>query len=258
MSIDQLTENRINIKELTITEPATRVPFVPERDISNHLWKKWLGGLQKQLTTNLREGYVLAANMLILAPNKRDELALSSFEDDQEIIQTLGVLEKKILFPQEPAIKLTESAESLHARLEDIEDYERISETWIPMQIWNVFILHPDNFSQVQKIEGLFENLFSNAEIFKTGGNLNAFALIKTACKLVDPENTTISPEEWEKMYNTLEEETDIYKQVQLATYMKILAADTIDMTPEGLKITMPQAEFSEKKQFKMPEVRRF
>ncbi len=259
MSIDTMNDG-INIKDLVITEPVKKpgLPFEPDRDIAPDTWKEWVEGFDRDVREfSDTDFYTTAAFMTILFPDRKSDLNLPSYE---YTIENLGgmldthLADVKILYPEE----FTDSELGEPLQLEELKT--RVANTGFALNIWGAFILYPDKWSEIQAIPGISETWRGKANLSKTGGNWYEFSVNKVAQKLLDPERTMISPDEWKGMLDFLQASEDgDYNASELAARMKILAAKEVKMTNKGLKVIMPGSENQLLDETQpVPEVRKF
>jgi hypothetical protein len=249
MSIDQFTD-RINIKELTLTEPAKKpeLHFDPAREISSEEWenaKKMLW--ESRVATNVQTppfGKRLAS-MLILFPERKGELDVPPF-DEMEGINSVFAEDMKLFYPDKITEEVVERKNSgynfqkIKKIIGDNKDDESYWLTYGGSFLWDSFILYPERFGEIKALPDLADTLQKAAETRKRRIDVQGFAEYKLYVKLLgrDPE---VSDEEWKMMLRRFRPQPSYC--IDLGANLKMLEAREIKMSPQGLQVIMPEDE---------------
>jgi hypothetical protein len=251
MAIDSFSTDELNIKDMVIRAPetSTLIHFVPERDITTFQWECGKIELASRSKPENRVNYgELASSMLILFPERREELQLLPFEELKEDLglphtRGLSVDELRILYPENVTRELirTYNGRSFGAYEHLIRNTTQFWKEKSGYAIFEAFVAFPEKFETLKPNAN--KHIFSEAaQYYNDLGDWYNFASLKLAMKLLgmDPEVTS---DEWNGMKTGLEKSSNQMRFMSLAAHMKMLAAKEIKMSPQGLQVIMPEDE---------------
>ena len=273
---------RINIKDLTLEEPEKKrgLPFDPERDITEEDWEGMKNDTKKDRAEHM--WYFFAKKVMsmnILLPEKMEELDLKNEETWQGMRDYLKKLLKegsssdhlvsyatamKIIFPERFSEFYVggEVWEGMKNRL----NREREAANWWAFAILalEMKILFPDRSSEFlddtarEGMEKLLKKMRSEKIWY------NYFQQAMQAKVLFPDRASDLYPDKtaWKEIKEHLmRARTDSRGEtfLEIAMHMKLLAAEEIKITDQGLEIIMPKEnpEFKEETP-PMPQTRKF
>ena len=275
---------RINIKDLTTEEPSKKegLPFDPEKEITEKDWnviRRNLGLMfrgRKESHTSfdwpLFFSHIAAAKLLF--PEKVNELgidehALEEMKQDLEghpgTIASFLVMDAniKIFFPGGKGI---ETEDFFSDAKKTLQRY-RSQENWPYFAYYAMYtaILFPNKISELNIDETAWQGMIDSLGHFRNMEWVDLFARLASEMRLLCPERTSelgLDAAMWQK----IKELFDLYRSedkwigiLDLAKSSKLLAAEEIKITDQGLEIIMQR----EKPEFKeetppIPQTRKF
>ncbi len=266
MSIDQLTENPINIKELTVPEPGKKkeLLFDPVKEVAGEIWEQAKSELQKEWSASRDIIFgELASSMLILFPERRQEVLTGEMGPLYEAPMIISATNLKIMYPSEPLDgRHIENDrlpfESIKAVAEENKDNVLYWSGNSGIQLWDAFVLYPDKFQELRSIDGLAETMNKAAESEKQEPYWNDFLDFKLMAKLLG-KDTRVTDEEWDSVKGYFHLNPSVEVKIQMAARAKLLLAKDIRMTPEGIQVTPPDVKENLSNDLgPVPERRRF
>ncbi len=277
MALESL-ENRIDVTHLAIDQPEkVRLEFDAAREVSDQDWADWTGEFSRiNQKENTRHQADLAVGMKLLRPEKyqpswlpegvvdnmMEYLTEAQGKGDWDAYS--GILaDLKIILPDVVAKHAVSGAL-------DAETYDKIGESLDlarGMEQWERFLQRskewkilfgespPLAYNDQQKIKDYYEQLRNGEEWYM-------IALVAADIKLSYPElfDDLGFGAEWAGIRKGLAAHRKMYNHlsvVDILQSMKILAADKIEVTPQGLKfINEPHLTSEQTKN--LPEQRKF
>jgi len=268
---------RINIKDLTLEEPPKKreLPFDVERDITEEDWDKLCRFLEEISVDDpaRRSSFAyVAMNTKLLYPNKpaeyfeglAEKIKSSAEQNRPDSYQNFSLIAAalKVLSPE----KFSE----FHIDNNDWQGMKEVLESYKNGDHWDNFAWHAMKMKIIfpNKTSELFldENAWFHMEetLFRHRNN-NDRALFAMEMRLLFPEKVLdfrIDKQMWDEMGKALTQsriENEYYDFSTLAVTMKLLAAEEIKITDQGLEVIMQK----EKSEFKeetppMPQTRKF
>lgn len=283
--------DKINIHDLTVEEPeketeSSSAVFDPERDISNEDWQKWrdefVGSMRKAEhigdKTNCLDS---AVPLKILFPERSEELEIGEdtwrmlseiYDTETRVEHTSDSLFKmKILFPEKfkdikfnspfDKIKWDSMAGELNRKREDVlkESYLTNPFTELAMKLKIIF---PEKTNELGLDDDVAEKLKECIKGERDRNSWYNFLINASNFKILYPEKANeinLDADFWEKAKHALHTDCQGMNPSFFAACLKILVADRVEITDEGLKFVMPEKK--EKSSFvnpEMPEQRKF
>lgn len=263
---------RVNIKDLTIEEPekSQELTFDPEKEITKEDWKMMKKELDKERELgNWARFLSVVRCMKILNPNydfiidkdTREGIykELESYRKKSEwVIVTEMAMNMKMLDPT-VTLNLDEFTQE-RMQKDAFKEHNKVWTDYIDQ------LMALKVFDQKLEVhlgtEGL-EKMDLNLNVSKAKEQWEEFAELAAAEKVINMSlNVEVSPTEWQNMKNILEnyrekhrEKGEFYEKAftNMASWMKILAAEKVEVTNDGLEITMPKKVKSEPKSEPLP-----
>ncbi len=265
MSIDTLSPNKINIKELAFTEPTERqYIFNPGKIITPELFRRYKEKLSWSDNSDERKQYAMTATeLVILFPEKRGELGLPKSPNDFVVEQRpqpkldANLNDLKVLYPDQVdddfLVSLPKTSFAAHKHFIDIGVNRN-------RNIWECFMLYPDRMHEIVSLPDLDHKI--EADMIKWKGNdwLN-FLINATAFKLLHPDKKIdLTDSDWRGIEETLlhmRNDEEIDSLSFFTARAKIVASENIEMMESGLVINMPKPKFQNADKI-MPGARKF
>ena len=247
--------DRINIHELTIEEPEkqSELPFDPERDITKQDWEVMRLCLEHSRKNNTWSDFsAYAARMKILDPTQDlnlDQTAWQGMEDEfkkqsfnpQRL--TSNAADMKVLDPKRD-LNLDQTAWT---------KMRRELENWRSKNDWGMFSWQASNMKIIDpKInlkldQAAWQGMEKQLEEYRRSNNWTSFFLQASRMKILDPKiDLKLDQTAWQGARDELEVDRRQFMMQgfdSLAKCMKILVAERVDVTDQGLEITMPKRE---------------
>lgn len=263
MSIDSFTTDGLNIKDMVITEPIKKpeLPFDPERDIRAEDWENMIKIIKSKTSPetglNERTARELAARMHLLKndePVQQELLSRSVFRPNSPSAFTTDIAYHKLIFPDEPIAPELLNDDSLHSTITFLTHpgFGAGFDVMAYHSVFELFILRPDKLSELKKwgqgyVSDNFERYIQEFNSTETPDSKQ----IKNAVsfKLFFPEKAgmiNISETKWKNIKKNLDEKKGDGYYTDFAEHaldLKILAAEKVEMTSEGMKFTMPKTQ---------------
>ena len=275
---------RISIKELTLEEPEKKreLSFDPEGDLTEEYWR----GMINTFELALQEGHPLdasslAAGLKILSPERMDKL---DFEDKtKEVMENFLISSRDIevwdyFIAQAYALQIVFPGRISGFLLDDIT-WEGIKGELEKHRAkdWEVFANHamavkiafPNKKSELQLDNTAWEGMKDILQQYRIDRDWMSYTIHAVNMRILYPEKTTglgFDTLPWKEIKDEIKEpltgsETkDFWRRLCVAfMYLKLLAAEEIKITDQGLEVIMQK----EKPEFKeeippMPQRRSF
>lgn len=272
-----LDPERINIHELTVEEPEkqTDLPFDPERDVTEEDWQVMRNELKKAEQENNWSKYASIA-MAIKILNPEIEIDLNE-RIRQGILKELNFCKKnhnwEPFYESAVALKTLGLKDDLNRILgEDVwqgisNDLERVKNGGVldfSHAVSFARILDPDN-SHLHIDMGVddWKKMNEDLEKFRNSGEWFNFSAKASNMRILDPEiKINIGEKDWEGIKNLLNQsrgEEEHYLFYSLVIYVKVIAAEKVEVTDQGLIITMPKKKEALKPETpSIPETKQF
>lgn len=292
----EILERRVNIKSLVLERPISRagLPFDPERDLPESQRQRILAGLKEVHDGDLPGPLDWLAFMsdafyakMLFPPGFDAQLGLDNFawygiaeqfEREKGYLETYRDVSPlvfiniaaslKILFPQrfgelndDNLNRIwTEAKKELETENEGGSDasFNQVHD------FLDLILLFPDRKSDINLDESLYLSAKRETEDTLQQGKWHDFVSLALSLRLVFPERFTeikIKTNDWQMMKealkNSVEEKGWNSRNIALAAGMKILAAEEVKITDQGLEITMPKPAFQRFAQ-PLPQIRKF
>jgi hypothetical protein len=273
--------DKINIHELAIEDPEKQaeLPFDVERDITPEDWEGMENGLQKIRNWDRDDkwGYFSHHAMCMKILDSNIDLGLDQDSRDG-LIQHLRTWDSidtnlkwsnlpgqavcgKILYPDMDlgfdANSWQEMSKKLQVRRErgswdDFADYAM-----------EIKILNPK--MDIKLSENDWEGMENILEDFRRKGLWGSFADHAQAMKILNPNvELNLDRAAWQGMRMALEKSREEGQKFEwrgfssLAFAMKIIAAEKVEITDEGLRLTMPEKKSLQSETPPIPETKQF
>ncbi len=263
MSIDFLPDERINIKDLVLSEPSKKAgeAFDVERDITPGDWNGMMSIIKKKTSsdTGLRDNNAIefAAHVHLLmhdSPTAQELLPRSAIHEYPPGTFTKDIAYHKILYPEEQIDPRFMSDTNWHADITFITHpgHGRKFDDMAFYSTFHLFVGRPDKLQEMKSGgQGyVAENFERYIKEFNEAEEIDD-RLIRAAAafKLFFPEKADmidLSDKKGKAMKDRLHDVHmgNLYVELaERAVLLKILAADKVEMTSEGIKFTMPKSE---------------
>ncbi len=263
--------DRINIHELTIEGPEKQaeLPFDVERDITKEDWEKLRDGLEKNRQESNWYGYSSRAmQMKILDPSQvlnLDQHVWNGMKETLEVHRrnrewygySTRAMQMKILDPKRD---LNIDRAAWQGMTDTLEGYRKTN-MWddFSQLAMDIKILDPKQDLGLDPVA--WKAMVATLETSKVGGHLDAWRAMEL--KIIDPnQDLNINASVWREMKDRLEEfrrEDSAYDFSWQAMAMKILVAEEVKVTENGLELTMPEKKGSFNADIPpIPEIKKF
>jgi hypothetical protein len=267
MSIDQFTDEKtINVKDLSVDAPV--IQHLPDWHVP--ITPRELDELVKSNEPRVLDNIVkVTLCAKILDPERKTDQDVT--EADYEKIVSMLKRDKedknryfgvpalslaantKLLFPEKDIVGdlnlIPEDALSLISDLKDIPSF-------LADGIIDYAVLFPNKLGELEDT-GMYDLLLKNTSRQEEVDTISTYAAIRLAFpdKYQKPD-----PPFFKKCREVIQEKKnkrEIYFLTD-AAYLKILAAEKVEMTEKGLVLSMPHNELAIERKSELPEVRRF
>jgi hypothetical protein len=292
MALESL-ENRINITQLSVEQPKVEKPvlFDQEHDLDEKTWQSMLEQLAKE-KDDMVKIIDMAESLVILAPERREQLpsslevvgtGLLNITDkpievsaatkvdvafNEDFSDTMCTL--KTLFPEkvhqlslddQTHDKLINLYDFLKSRRQDEAETRKVLR--LAASIKFLFPQFGDEWSEITKrgteVDIMGTEVLDRLAVSKKWGQ---FAFVSRQLRYLFPEDRLdASNVAWEGMRAALERRRnkDWLLYAELAANMKVLTAEKVTITEQGLELVMPTAQAQLAQPIpQMPEIKNF
>ena len=264
----------LKLQDLTLEQEKTpELKFDPETEITEADWQ----GMKQVLEVKRRNRKIwsftfLTMVMKILRPVKFDELNIDdqAWRGMKENLETNRNYDWRTFNSQAANMKILQPERFSELGIND-QSWQNMKEALEALQDYNYFavqavdmkILQPNKFSELSIDDKVWQKMKAQLEIDRNEGNWGRFTELAKSMKILQPKRFSelrISNQSWREMRKELELErkNNWWNFAHQAMDMKILAADKVKVTDQGLEITMPPPESFKSEKKPRPERKNF
>lgn len=285
-----MNPERINIKDLTVEEPEKKIEssvvFNPERDITDKEWDTMKSEFFKEMEDagSSRERVDClgrAAELKMLFPERVDELNLDkeiwdrwdkAEDEPMHSLHTPDTLvNMKILFPEKfqeidlddgyYKIKWDDMKVKLEKYQKEVVDEYAFANNFSDLAR-KMKIICPEKASELNLDEETAQKMIIHINDERSGNRWYNLLLNAANFKILFPERAgelKLDDDFWQKAKKLYKTDCQGIEPAYFAACLKILAADRVDITKEGIEFTMQgERESLESGSSSIPEIRNF
>ena len=278
----QKEQEDLKLSEIGFEVTESKQPhFDPERDITESDWQSLLEILERYtMYTSADVGYEfakLASAMKVIDSQKEIIIDREAWERlMKKVPVTISALavNMKILDP-ERFNKSDLQDPSFQKDMQELEGQRTPHTSWrlFAVKAVNIMILWPEKASELNIGQVEWQGMHAKLEEYRQKKEWKKFAIQAKNMKILDPkefEGVRISKLDWEEMLNQLNQfRRDGFRRdsigtdgwhhfAELASALTILAAGKVEVTDNGLEISMQKAEDFKQQKKPRPERRAF
>ena len=253
----------VNIHDLTVEEPEKQevLPFDPEMDITERDWEEMrvcLDRARKQYSRGgILDPYEVAGNMKILNADFEVNFSLEESEKIKKRLKGSLRLER---IKAAVSLKILNTSFGIDFNSNDWQASRESLKRSRSASEWSSFLLEaqrekilnpaidleltPENWQEIKNaIEIQRKKSLEDEKV--NIYDYQRFSRLGSAMRVIDPGgDLVVNQSDWETMKQKLDfyrEQNNYHVLAELAADMKILAAEKVEVTDEGLEITMPE-----------------